>query len=309
VALRAASRLSFVGTTGWQSADVEAWERRGAYRSLAGWDVFTVDVAPTGAESREPLLVLHGFPTCSFDFHHVVEALAADRRVLLLDMVGFGLSAKPDIAYTFDLHADVVQALVADLGVTRLALLTHDMGDTVGGELLARQLEGRWPVEVTRRVLTNGSVYIDMAQLSDGQKFLLALPDERLPETVGIDGSTMRAGLAATFSAHTTVDEAELEAAWELVSHAGGHLVLPRTIRYIEERRRNERRFTGAIESHPSPLGIVWGLDDPIAVAAMAERMHEAVPSSSITRMIDVGHYPMLEAPSPFLDAVLSALA
>jgi pimeloyl-ACP methyl ester carboxylesterase len=308
VALRA-PQLSAVGTGPWQSTEVEAWERRGAYRSLAGWDVFTIDVAPAGAESKEPLLVLHGFPTCSFDFHHVVDALAADRRVVLLDLVGFGLSAKPDIAYTFDLHADVVQAFVAELGITRVALLTHDMGDTVGGELLARQLEGRWPVEVTRRVLTNGSVYIHMAQLSDGQKFLLALPDERLPETVGIDGATLRAGLAATFSAHTTIDEAELEAAWELVSHAGGHLVLPRTIRYIEERRRNERRFTGAIESHPSPLGIVWGMDDPIAVAAMADHLHEAAPTASITRLVDVGHYPMLEAPSLFLDAVRSALA
>jgi pimeloyl-ACP methyl ester carboxylesterase len=291
------------------SAAVAAWKSRGTVRTLAGWEVFTLDVPANGAEAREPLLVLHGFPTCSFDFHHVVDGLAADRRVLLLDMVGFGLSAKPDIAYTFDLHADVVEAFMADLGVDRFALLTHDMGDTVGGELLARQLEGRWAVEVTERVLTNGSVYIDMAHLSDGQLFLLALPDERLPETVGIDGSTMRAGLAATFSPRTVVDEDELAAAWELVAHASGHLVLPRTIRYIEERRRNEGRFTGAIESHPSPLGIVWGVDDPIAVSSMADRLHEAVPSSSVTRLIDVGHYPMLEAPDTFLDAVLGALA
>jgi len=291
----------------WGSADVAAWERRGAYRSLAGWDVFTLDVPAAGVEAREPLLVLHGFPTCSFDFHRVVDAWARDRRVLLLDMVGFGLSAKPDIAYGFDLHADVVEAFVADAGVTRLAMLTHDMGDTVGGELHARQLEGRWPVEVTHRVLTNGSVYIDMAHLSDGQEFLLALPDERLPDTSGPLGDTFRAGLAATFSPDSTVDPAELEAAWELAAHGGGHLVLPRTIRYIEERRRNERRFTGAIEAHPSPLGIVWGVDDPIAVAAMAHRLHEAVASSSVTLLPGIGHYPMLEAPASFLSAVAAA--
>ena len=49
-----------------------------------------------------------------------------------------------------------------------MALLTHDMGDTVGGELLARNLEGTLRFEITQRVLTNGSIYIDMAHLTDG---------------------------------------------------------------------------------------------------------------------------------------------
>ena len=45
---------------------------------------------------------------------HVVDALAEHRRVLLFDMIGYGLSAKPDRAYTLDLQADVAQAFVAD---------------------------------------------------------------------------------------------------------------------------------------------------------------------------------------------------
>ncbi len=243
----------------WHSPAVAAWEERGTYRTLAGFRTFTVDVGATGPETREPLVVLHGFPSSSFDFRHVVDALAQHRRVLLFDMIGYGLSAKPDQAYTLDLQADVAQAFVADVGVTTLALLTHDVGDTVGGELLARQLEGRWPVEVTRRVITNGSIYIEMAHLSVGQQLLLGLPDERLADTAGIDGPAMQASLAATFSPRSRVGAADLEGDAELVTHLDGHLLLPRTIRYIEERRRHEARFTGAIEAHPSPLSIVWG--------------------------------------------------
>ena len=95
-------------------------------------------------------------------------------------MVGYGLSAKPDRAYSMALQADVAAAFVAALGIDRLALLTHDMGDTVGGELLARRAEGAWPVEVTQRVLTNGSIYIAQAHLTNGQQLLLGLPDELL---------------------------------------------------------------------------------------------------------------------------------
>ncbi|HEX4217517.1 MAG TPA: alpha/beta fold hydrolase [Acidimicrobiales bacterium] len=149
--------------------DWTSWERLGHHRHLAGHDVFTIDMPARGQERREPLLVLHGFPTSSFDFHLVVDSLAENRRVLLMDMVGYGLSSKPDQAYSMDFQADVVMAYTSELGIDRLALLTHDMGDTVGGELLARQLEGRWPVQVTGRLVTNGSIYIRMAQLSVGQ--------------------------------------------------------------------------------------------------------------------------------------------
>jgi pimeloyl-ACP methyl ester carboxylesterase len=293
----------------WQSLLVAAWERRGTYRTLAGHETFTIDVPASGRETLEPLLVVHGFPTSSFDMHHVVDTLAEHRRVLLFDMIGYGLSEKPDRPYTIDLQAEVAVAFVADVGVSNLALLTHDLGDTVGGELLARHSEGRWPVEITRRVLTNGSIYIELAQLSTGQQLLLSLPDERLPDSLGPHRAGMRASLAATFSPHSPVDEEALAGEWEMISHRDGHLLLPRTIRYIEERRRNQSRFTGAIETHPSPLAIVWGTDDPIAVPEMATRLHEVRPDATLTWLEGIGHYPMLESPARYLGAVAGALA
>ncbi|HEY2562404.1 MAG TPA: alpha/beta hydrolase [Acidimicrobiales bacterium] len=288
---------------GWTS-----WEQLGRHRHLAGHDVFTIEVPARGQERREPLLVLHGFPSSSFDFHLVVDSMAEHRRVLLIDMVGYGLSSKPDRAYTMDLQADVVMAYTSELGVDRLALLTHDMGDTVGGELLARQVEGRWLVEVTERVVTNGSIYIQMAHLSAGQEVLLSLPDERLPEDAALDRRSIEASLAATFSPRSSVPEDELAAMSAMIGQHQGHLLLPRLIRYIEERRAHEVRFTGAIEAHPSPLSIVWGADDPIALVAMAMRLHETRPDAGLEILDGVGHYPMVEAPARFAQSVARAL-
>lgn len=293
---------------GWRHASVADWEARGRYRDLAGHRVFTMEVAPDGPERREPLLVLHGFPTSSFDFRRVVGPLSAGRRVHLLDLLGYGLSAKPDLAYRLDLEADVVAAYTAEVGLTETALLTHDLGDTVGGELLARQLEGRWPVTVTRRVITNGSIYIAMAHLSAGQELLLALPDERLSDDGAVDAAAVGAALAATFGPASRVDEAEVSAMGELVVHDGGNRLLPRLIRYIEERRRNERRFTGAIEAHPSPVAIVWGTEDPIAVAPIARRLAEARPEAPLVFLDRLGHYPMVEDPAAFAAAVRTHL-
>ena len=199
--------------------------------------------------ARLPVLLVSTTLPCS-------TASRAGRRVLLLDMLGYGLSAKPDRAYTMALQADVAAAFVAALGIDRLALLTHDMGDTVGGELLARRAEGAWSVEVTRRVLTNGSIYIDQAHLTNGQQFLLGLPDEVLAPDSPLDAASIARSLRDTFSPLTPSippgwpTDPLPEAAAQVV-HDDGQLLLPRLIRYIEERRASEHRFTGAIESDP----------------------------------------------------------
>jgi pimeloyl-ACP methyl ester carboxylesterase len=282
----------------------EAWEARGRLRVLSGRTIFTVDIPADGEERQAPLLILHGFPSSSFDFHRVVDRLAAHRRVLLFDLLGLGLSEKPDLAYSFALQADIAMAFVEELGVDRLGLLTHDVGDTLGGELLARQLEGGWPVEITERVLTNGSIYYDLTRFSAGQRFLLDLPDERLPEDSLLDHTAVLAGVAATFSPASTVDPAEMAAQGQMIAHLDGPLLLPRLIRYIDERRTNEARFTGALERHPSPLRVVWGVDDPIAVPAMTDRLLQARRHARVRLLDGVGHYPMLEAPDRFLEAV-----
>jgi pimeloyl-ACP methyl ester carboxylesterase len=284
------------------------WAAKGSWHRLGDHELFVADLEPIGPVEHAPLLVVHGFPTSSVDYRLVADELRRGRRVILPDMLGYGLSDKPDLAYSMALQADLLVALTTELGMTELALLTHDMGDTVGGELLARHVEGTWPVEVTSRVVTNGSIYIESAQLTDGQLMLLALPDERLGEDFPITEETLATSLRATYTPGAAVDKAEVAAASEAVCVAEGQRLLPRLIRYIEERRRNQDRFTGAIEAHRAPLTIVWGADDPIAVAPMSARLHATAKDSRLVVLEGVGHYPMVESPARFADAVVPAL-
>jgi len=286
---------------------VDDWFARGKRHSLLGYDVFVVDV-PAAREEAEPAFVLHGFPTSSFDWRQALDVLSARRRVVLLDMPGYGFSSKPDAKYSLFTQADVVEAVAREVGLTDVALVTHDMGDSVGGEILAREIDGNLGFHVTRRVLTNGSIYIEMAQLTDGQKLLLSLPDEALPEgTLDVDGTA--AGLKITFAPDLPVADDELHAMAELVIRDGGGRILPRIIRYIEERRVHERRWTGAIETHPAPLHVIWGDLDPVAVWPMAERVVSVRTDAALTRLDGVGHYPMVEAPARFNAALEQALA
>jgi pimeloyl-ACP methyl ester carboxylesterase len=285
--------------------DVRAWEQRGTRVRVDGHEIWMLDVPALDDRGDDPLLALHGFPSCSFDWRHVLDALRAHRRVVALDFLGFGLSAKPDLRYSMRLQADMVEGVAREAGLTSAALLTHDMGDTVGGELLARSIEGTLPFAITRRVLTNGSIYIDRAHLTNGQQLLLSLPDEPTDLVVS---EGFKAGLAGTFSAKSSVGDDELEAQWLFAARHGGNRMLPRTIRYIEDRRAEERRFTGAIETHPSPVSVVWGADDPIAILPMTDTFKQARADAAITVLDGVGHYPMIESPARFAAAVTAAL-
>ena len=289
------------------SSGVADWERTGSYHTIAGQRVFVVDRAAE-AERSEPALLLHGFPTCSYDWRETIDVLARRRRVVALDLLGFGLSAKPDRKYSLLGQADLVEAIAAELGLWEVALVTHDMGDSVGGELLARSLEGALGFEVTHRVVTNGSIYMELVQLSDGQKLLLMLPDEILAEDQAPDRAAVAAALRGTLAPDASVDPGELETLAELVVRDGGSRLLPRTIRYVEERRVHEARWTGAIERHAAPLTIIWGDVDPIAVWPMAEKLHEGRPDATLVRLSGIGHYPMLESPAAFDAAVEHAL-
>ncbi len=286
---------------------VEAWRSRGELTDVGGDDVFVVDI-PAEDEQAPPVLVIHGFPTCSFDWRLVVDRFARERRVVTLDLLGYGLSAKPDQPYSLFAQADLVEEVTRRRGLEEVALVTHDMGDTIGGELLARDLNGDLHVTIERRVLTNGSIYLELAQLSPIQRLLEALPDRRLPRWLAPPKIVAKRGLGRTFGPDTPMSRDELDAQWALFRHRDGHRLVPRLIRYLDERRENQERWTGAIEQHPSRLTVVWGDEDPIAVPAIADRLLDRRPDTHIRWLEGIGHYPMLEAPDLFAGAVLEGL-
>jgi pimeloyl-ACP methyl ester carboxylesterase len=180
------------------------------------------------------------------------------------------------------------------------------MGDTVAAELLMRSVEGRLSFEVERAILTNGSIFIDLAQLSPGQLALLSMPDEVLPQPVPLEG--FRPGLTETFGPLHQPSQEDLDAMIWLIARDGGDRLLPRLIRYIEERRANQERWTEGLVRFEGPLAALWGMQDSIAVPAMVERLASIRADTDVVVWDDVGHWPCLEAPDRLVEAVRQRL-
>jgi haloalkane dehalogenase len=81
----------------------------------------------------EPVVMVHGTPEWSFIYRHLVRCLSTQYRCVAPDHVGFGLSEKPDSwTYLPADHARNLEALIADLGLTGVTLITHDFGGPIG---------------------------------------------------------------------------------------------------------------------------------------------------------------------------------
>ncbi len=110
------------------------WKDKGNYVSFNGHKIFSVDEG-----KGEPLLLIHGFPTASWDWSKMLPELRKDYRVLAIDMLGFGFSDKPkNHPYSIFEQADLIEHFLTDKGILSVHILSHDYGDTVAQELLAR---------------------------------------------------------------------------------------------------------------------------------------------------------------------------
>ncbi len=279
---------------------LESWRRRGARVSLLGRSFFVVRA---GAGERTPLVLVHGFPTSSHDWSAALPLLAETRRVLAIDLLGFGLSDKPwPHDYTIGEQTDVVEAWLAQEGVTRAHVLAHDMGDTVIQELLARQLEGKAGLEPASIVLLNGGILVErvrpiLAQRVLRRRFLGPIaarflgPRSFARSLTGIAGKKPR--------------PEDLAASWALVAENGGKRAAQGLIRYMDERVARRDRWRRATLGHRSPLRLVWGDRDPISGFDIAEEVLALRPATSVVRLEGTGHYPQVEEPERVARAVL----
>ncbi|MEU0238593.1 alpha/beta hydrolase [Nocardiopsis sp. NPDC006198] len=129
-------------------------EVRHQYATVRGHRVFYREAGPREAPA---LVLLHGFPTSSRMFRHLIPRLADRFRVIAPDHLGFGHSDTPPadtFSYTFDALTDTTEALLAEIGVDRYAVYVQDYGAPIAWRLALRA-----PEAVTAVVSQSGNAY------------------------------------------------------------------------------------------------------------------------------------------------------
>jgi pimeloyl-ACP methyl ester carboxylesterase len=280
---------------------LDAWRSQG--RTLDFRD-HAIRYWVAGADDAEPLLLIHGFPTASWDWHYLWAPLAERYRVIACDMLGFGYSAKPrGHAYSLLEQADLQQALLAHLGEQRpLHVLAPDYGDSVAQEMIARHQDGR--LKLASCAFLNGGLFPETHHPVRVQKLLLG----PLGPLIGrlFSRRKLAQSFARIFGPSSEASDAELDALWQLVKYNNGPAVMHRLIRYMPERRQLRERWVAAMQATALPMRVIDGAFDPISGAHMVARYRELIANADTVLLDNIGHYPQLEAPQQVLEHYLN---
>lgn len=280
---------------------LETW--RGAAQYL---DINSARIAWwTGADPNEDkswLLLIHGFPTSSWDWTGVWSELEEHFNLAALDMLGFGLSDKPaNIRYSIFNQADLQEALLEYFGVGEAHLFVHDYGNTVAQELLARANEGSLSFAVKSVVFLNGGLFPEQHRARPIQKLGLTPLGPLLGAMMSRD--KLRKAFDDIFGPETKASDEEIDAHWTLFVEGGGRKIFHKLLQYIRERKSNRARWVGALKNTHVPLRLIDGGADPVSGKHLYDYYREQIPNADAVLLEDIGHYPHTEAPGRVLEA------
>jgi haloalkane dehalogenase len=249
----------------------------------------------------EPMLFVHGTPTWSFEWRHIVQALAPERRCIAVDLVGFGLSERPrDFTYTPEAHSEVLQEFVDTLGLERFDLVVHDFGGPIALPLVLNH-----PNRVARLVVINswmwsfaGDREMERASRIAGGafgRFLYKYLNFSLrviaPAAWG-DRRKLTPAIQRQYLDRFPDTWSRGTVLWPLAHAIMGSDAY---YRWLWERRERLRAV---------PTLIVWGMKDRAFRPHLLERWRDALPGARVVEIPGAGHWPHEEEPEVVADAL-----
>lgn len=253
-------------------------------------------------KSDEVLLCLHGFPTSSHDYHKVWSKLTAKYACLAFDMIGYGFSKKPPLYnYTTFNQVDELQKLLDHLQIKRVHLLSHDYGNTITQELLARGGENRLNFEIASICMLNGALFPETHRPILAQKLLISpfgflfaklMSDKRFKE-----------GLSSVFGQNTQPTAEEFAEFIEVFKYNSGKKIAHKLIRYMTERTTYRERWVSALQTIRVPFRMINGSADRVSGKHLVNRFREVCPQhNDIIELENIAHFPHFETPDKFLE-------
>ena len=276
----------------------QIWLKSGTYISYRKHQIFT-----QSSGTGPVLLLLHGFPTSSWDWSLIWDQLATHYRLIAFDFLGFGYSDKPkQFPYSIQEQANISEQVLEHYQVDKYSILAHDYGDSVAQELLARSLESS-QMSLQALCFLNGGLFPETHKPLLVQKLLMS----PLGVLVGrfLNQQQLERNFQRIFGPNSQPSPTQIQHFWEQIAFNDGVAVAHLLIRYMRERKHYRSRWVGALQQALIPIRLIDGLKDPISGAHLVDRYRELVPNPDVISLTHIGHYPQLEAPEEVIRHVL----
>jgi pimeloyl-ACP methyl ester carboxylesterase len=268
-------------------------ETRHSFASVEGMRLHWAELGDPG--DRTPVVLLHGLNDSYLTWKRVAPTLAVDRRVLMPDLAGYGLSERPDASYELRWHAHVIAKWLDGLGLEKVDIVGHSFG---GGVAQVMLLE--CPAKIRRLVL--------VASGGLGRQVTPALRLASVPRMVELFGQRFmafgtRVALRGSRAGFSKQDISELSA---MNDTPGSARAFARTVRDVIDWRGQRRTFFERAHevAELPPIAVFWGDRDAIIPVAHGREFAESVEGVVVRHFEGCGHYLHNERPREFAQAV-----
>ncbi|OBF69576.1 alpha/beta hydrolase [Mycobacterium sp. 852002-51971_SCH5477799-a] len=259
------------------------------YATVDGHRIFYREAGDPAAPA---VVLLHGFPTSSYMFRHLIPALADKYHAIAPDHLGFGLSDAPSVDefdYTFDALTGLTAGLLGTLGVDRYAMYVQDYGAPIGWRLALRD-----PAAITAIISQNGNGY-DAGFVESFWKVVQAYQQEQTPATEApvrqfLTLDATRWQYVTGVADETLVDPDSWHHDYALLARPGNDLVQLKLFRDYATNAPLYPRLHEYFRASRVPLLAVWGRGDEIFGPAGAEAFADDLPDAEI-HLLDGGHF------------------
>ncbi len=297
----------------------DQWRGRGGYfswrpasGSASSVEIFHVEI---GDPEALVLLLIHGWPTSSFDWSGVASQLSERFRVCALDFPGYGFSAKPQgWGYSLARDQELIEFYLAEvIGADAGVIVGHDRGDSVALLHAARSAQRRSATRLGHLMLSNGNIFLPLSNLAAAQRQIL--DPQSWPEiAAALTASGLAAALGATtFTPPRTAADPEVEDLSAIFGHNDGIKVLHETIQYLIERARHEEAWLAGLSQATFPVTIIWGVYDTVSPPRVAtyvwnEYLMRKPGNNRLYFIPDANHYLQVDRPDAFVQVLRHAL-
>ena len=246
----------------------------------------SLQVREDGPPRAPALVLLHGFDASIHWWRPSVPALARQHRVVSIDLLGHGGSAKPRDGYSMRNQARLVAQAMRRLGVREAIVAGHSMGGNVAVALAESD-----PRRVRGIVLVDSPARADQSQLgltaNLGFYPLIGPATRRLaPDSVIYDG--MKVGVAPNFELPRSFVQDNRRMTYSSYDKSGTF-----SDAYVRERPLDER-----LRPLGKPVLVLFGTREQV-LRPGAWRSYRGVPRTTIRLIAGAGHSPMYEKPGP----------
>ena len=294
-------------------AELERWKAAGQFFDYLGFDIF-YRVAGRPLVEGPTLLLIHEYPFNSFDWSLIWPTLTERFTVIAPDMIGMGFSDKP-VAYEYSVHdhADMHEALLEHLNVESCHVLAHDLGDSVGQELLARHEFDDWSyraLQFESITWLNGGMFHEAYTPRPVQKLMSRTPlGDIMSHVQGtpLSRRLLEPTLNEMFGPNTKPSRRMMNQFHQILDYNDGSRVTHQVGRFLNDRYVHRNRWVRAMRQTGVPMRLIDGPIDPNSGRHMADRYREVIPNADVVMLADdIAHWPQLEAPDAVLEHFLA---